>query len=177
MCALALMPGAYRQVFVVALLVILAGGSAALAWQMQAWRYGRQLEAQARLQAEARDQFNRAQVEQQRTEQARRLALEQRLQASEQQHYREMSDVQRDQARLRDRLATADLRLSVLVERSTGASAALPATAGAGGVDHGAVRARLDPAHARRIIAITDDGDRALITLQACQAYVRGLLP
>ena len=49
MCALALMPGSNRQVFVVALLVILASGSAALAWQIQAWRYGRQLEAQARL--------------------------------------------------------------------------------------------------------------------------------
>ncbi|MGY2173416.1 lysis protein, partial [Pseudomonas gingeri] len=32
-------------------------------------------------------------------------------------------------------------------------------------------RARLDPAHAQRIIAITDDGDRALIALKACQAY------
>ncbi|MFP3500120.1 lysis protein, partial [Pseudomonas sp. SIMBA_059] len=29
------------------------------------------------------------------------------------------------------------------------------------------------PAHAQRIIAITDDGDRGLIALQACQAYVR----
>lgn len=177
MCALALISGAYRQVFVVALLVILTGGSAALAWQIQAWRYGRQLEAQARLQAEARDQSSLALVEQQRTDQARRLALEQRLQASEQQHYQELSDVQRDQARLRDRLATADVRLSVLIDRSDGPDAALPASTGAGGLDHGAPRARLDPAHARRIIAITDDGDRALITLQACQAYVRGLLP
>jgi len=53
----------------------------------------------------------------------------------------------------------------------------MPAATGASGVDHGAVRARLDPAHARRIIAITDDGDRGLIALRACQAYIRALAP
>jgi hypothetical protein len=42
-------------------------------------------------------------------------------------------------------------------------------------VVHGGARARLDPAHAQRIIAITDTGDRGLIALQACQAYARGV--
>ncbi len=45
-------------------------------------------------------------------------------------------------------------------------------TASTGGVVHGAVRARLDPAHAQRIIGITDTGDRGLIALQGCQAYI-----
>jgi hypothetical protein len=36
---------------------------------------------------------------------------------------------------------------------------------------------RLDLAHAQRIIAITNEGDRGLIALQACQAYVRALVP
>jgi hypothetical protein len=53
----------------------------------------------------------------------------------------------------------------------------VPAAAGAGGVVHGAVRAELDSAHAQRIVAITDDGDRGLIALQACQAYIRALAP
>lgn len=89
-----------------------------------------------------------------------------------------MSDAQRDQDRLRDRLATADLRLSVLIDAGDAAQGCgVPATAGPGGVDHAAVRARLDPAHAQRIIAITDTGDRGLIALQACQAYVRALAP
>jgi hypothetical protein len=44
-------------------------------------------------------------------------------------------------------------------------------------VVHGGARAQLDPAHAQRIIAITDDGDRAVIKLHACQAYVRELMP
>ena len=114
----------------------------------------------------------------QQVEQDKRLALEQRLAASEQTHYRALSDAQRDQDRLRDRLATADLRLSVLIDAGDAApGCGVPATAGPGGVDHAAVRVRLDPAHAQRIIAITDTGDRGLIALQACQAYVRALAP
>ncbi len=109
----------------------------------------------------------------QQAEQDRRLALEQRLSASEQTHYRVLSDVQRDQDRLRDRLATADVRLSVLLDAGAGA---VSDTSSAGGMDHGTVRARLDPAHAQRIVAITHDGDRGLIALQACQAYVRTII-
>ncbi|MGY2367080.1 lysis protein, partial [Pseudomonas azotoformans] len=40
-------------------------------------------------------------------------------------------------------------------------------------VVHAARRAQLDPAHAQRIVGITDAGDRGLIALRACQAYVR----
>ena len=89
--------------------------------------------------------------------------------------YQELLDAQQAQARLRDRLATADLRLSVLLDRD--ATPDLPAAPGAGSLDHGAPRARLDPAHARRIIAITDAGDAGLIALRACQGYIRALTP
>lgn len=92
-------------------------------------------------------------------------------------HWKEMEDAQQTQARLRDRLATSDLRLSVLVDAGTfatpGCDGGVRETAGTGGVVHGAVRAQLDRAHAQRIVAITDEGDRGLIALQACQAYVR----
>ncbi|WP_131671865.1 lysis system i-spanin subunit Rz [Pseudomonas parakoreensis] len=159
-------------------ILLLAAVAAALAWQFQDWRYGRQLAEQARLNADTLNQLNVAAATAQQIEQDKRLALEQRLAASEQTHYRAMSDAQRDQDRLRDRLATADLRLSVLIDAGDAAQGCgVPATAGAGGVDHAAVRARLDPAHAQRIIAITDAGDRGLIALQACQAYVRALAP
>jgi hypothetical protein len=40
-------------------------------------------------------------------------------------------------------------------------------------VVHGRARAQLGPAHAQRIVAITDAGDQGLIALAACQAYVR----
>ena len=104
-------------------------------------------------------------------------SLEQQLSASDQQHARELSDAQRNQAALRDRLATADVRLSVLLDTGDCASGcAMPAPTTTGGVVHAAPRARLDPAHAQRIIAITDDGDNAVIALRGCQAYVRAIV-
>jgi hypothetical protein len=157
-----------------ALVLVLVG--AVSAWQFQDWRYGSQLAEQARLHGDTLNQLTLAAVAAQQAEQDKRLALEQSLATSEQAHYRKMADVQRDQDRLRDRLATADVRLSVLLDATDVANGCnLSATTGAGGVDHGTLRARLDPAHAQRIIAITDKGDRGLIALQACQAYIREL--
>lgn len=158
--------------------VLLAVGAAVLAWQLQDWRYGRQLAEQARLNAETLNQLTQTAATAQQAEQDKRLTLELRLAASEQTHYRALSDAQRDQDRLRDRLATADVRLSVLLDAGEVAhGGAMPAAAGTSGVDSATVRARLDPAHAQRIIAITATGDRGLIALQACQAYVRALAP
>jgi type II secretory pathway pseudopilin PulG len=159
-------------------ILLLGAGAFAAAWQFQEWRYGRQLAEQARLNAETLNQLTQTAATAQQAEQDKRLALEQRLATSEQTHYRALSDAQRDQDRLRDRLATADVRLSVLLDASDATPGCnMPATASPGGVDHATVRARLDPAHAQRIIAITDTGDRGLIALQACQAYVRALAP
>ncbi|XCY75516.1 lysis system i-spanin subunit Rz [Pseudomonas sp. CBR-F] len=155
---------------------LLAAVSAGIAWQVQAWRYGIQLERLEVLHAEALSQQSLSAQRQQRLEQDKRLALEQQLSASDQQHTRELSDAQRAQAHLRDRLATADVRLSVLLDASDSVSGcAMPATAPSGSLVHGAPRARLDPAHAQRIIGITDDGDNAMIALRACQAYVRAV--
>jgi hypothetical protein len=169
-----LIPAPYRLLAQGVLLAALAGGSAALAWQVQDWRYGQQLEQQARLQAERLNQQTLVAVAQQQAEQDKRLALEQRLTASEQTHYRALSDAQRDQGRLRDRLATADLRLSVLLDSANAASGhTVSATTSTGSVVHGATRAQLDPAHAQRIIGITDAGDQGLIALAACQAYAK----
>jgi hypothetical protein len=166
-----LIPAPYRLLAKSVLMVVLVGGSAAITWQVQDWRYGNQLAEQGRLHTETLNQITLASAAQQRVEQEKRLALEQRLATSEQSHYRALSDVQRDQGRLRDRLATADLRLSVLLDASTGNGSVSAATA-TGGVVHGPTRAELDPAHAQRIIGITDAGDEGLIALAACQAYV-----
>lgn len=153
----------------VLVLVLLAVG---VTWKVQDWRYGGRLAEQANLYQADLDSISNAAATQAKAEQDKRLALEQRLSASEQTHYKVLSDEQRNQDRLRDRLATSDLRLSVLLEDSASCSP-VSATAGAGGVVHGAHRAQLDPAHAQRIIGITDEGDRGLIALAACQAYVR----
>lgn len=149
---------------------------AAVVWQVQAWRYTAQLEQQSSAHAQVLSQQYLAGLHQLQAEQDKRLALEQQLNVSDQQHARELSDVQRHQAALRDRLATADVRLSVLLdatEPTRGCS--MPATATSGGVVHAAARARLDPAHAQRIIDITDAGDQGLIALRACQAYARAV--
>ena len=157
------------------LLIILAlmAGSAWAAWEWQANAYGQQLAAkEAAYQTERTDLAN-ANSAQILAEQGKRLALEQWLAASDQSHYRALTDEKTKHARLRDRLATADLRLSVQLDAAaTGCDAVQPAT-GAGRVVYGAHRARLDPAHAQRIIGITGDGDQGLIALQACQAYAK----
>jgi len=169
-----LIPPQYRLVAVSVLLVMLAVGSAALAWTTQGWRYGQQLEHQARLHADTLGELSRAAAAQQRNEQDKRFALEQRLQDKDETHYKELTDEQTKQARLRDRLATADLRLSVvLATTETSSGCSVPATTATGRVVHGSTRAQLDPAHAQRIIGITDAGDQGLIALRACQAYAK----
>ncbi|WP_460155972.1 lysis protein [Pseudomonas sp. S2_H10] len=157
---------------VLVLLLITAGG----VWKVQDWRYGGQLAAQALLHQSDLNALSNAAAAQIRTDQAKHLALEQRLSASDQSHHEALTNAQKDQARLRDRLATADLRLSVLLDATDSVSGcSVPAGTGAGGMVHGGTRARLDPAHAQRIVAITDAGDQGLIALAACQAYVREL--
>ena len=143
-------------------------------WKVDAWRYGKQLadlsaEHQAALIRVAN--LNSALILE---EQVKRFALEQWLAASDQAHYRALTDEKTNQARLRDRLATADLRLSVLLDATDPVGCdAMQATTSTGGVVYGPRRAQLDPAHAQRIIGITGDGDQGLIALQACQAYAK----
>ncbi|UHC85072.1 lysis protein [Pseudomonas sp. NIBR-H-19] len=156
---------------VLALVLGVAGG----VWKVQGWRYGQKLAEQSAAYQADLTTISNAASDQVRTDQAKRLALEQRLAASDQTHQEVLTNAQKDQARLRDRLATADLRLSVLIDADSASGCDLPQATATGGVDHATVRARLDPAHAQRIIAITDTGDRGLIALQACQAYVRAL--
>lgn len=157
----------------VALLVTLLLVMAAATWHLQAWRYGRQLAEQAHLHAQERQQQAEATTRELLEQRQQRYVLEQQIQASDQSHYQELLDARQAQARLRDRLATADVRLSVLLAATP--SPGMPASSGSGSLDDGATRAQLDPAHARRIVAITDEGDQGLIALRACQAYVRAL--
>ena len=162
-------PAAWKVVGALAL-VLLGAGSA---WQFQGWRYGAQLAEQTRLHTDTLNQLAMVGATAQKSEQDKRLMIEQRLSASDQTHHEVLTNAQKDQARLRDRLATADLRLSVLLDASSAGGCAVPAASGAGSVVHGGSRARLDPAHAQRIIGITDAGDQGLIALAACQAYAK----
>ena len=156
------------------LLIILAlmGGSAWAAWAWKANAYGQQLAAKEAIHQTALTHLANANSAQILAEQDKRFALEQWLAASDQSHYRALTNEKTKQARLRDRLATADLRLSVQLDAPPTGCDAVQATPSPGSVVHGAHRAQLDPAHAQRIIGITSDGDQGLIALQACQSYV-----
>ena len=169
-----LIPAQFRIAVVGGLLLMVAAGSAALAWTAQDWRYGLVLERQARLQADTLNEISKASADLQRIEQEKRLALELRLQNKDETHHKELTDEQTKQARLRDRLATTDLRLSVvLAATETTSSCSVPTTTATGRMVYGTARAQLDPAHAQRIIGITDAGDQGLIALRACQAYAK----
>lgn len=143
------------------------------AWKVQDWRYDGRLARQAGQFQSDLSLISTAAAEQVRTATDNHLALEQKLAGQDQQHIKELSDAQRNQARLRDQLATADVRLSVLLAEDPASDCNVPAAARAAGVVHATRRAQLDPAHAQRIISITDDGDNAVIALRACQAYAR----
>ena len=179
-----------RVIALVCLLFVGAiGARAAWVWQAntygkqladQAGDYGKQLAEKDRTYSREREEAAAAALNQLAEQQEARRALEARLQDQTKTHWKEMNDAQQAQARLRDRLATADLRLSVLVDAGTlacqGSDGGLREASSPGGVVHGAIRAQLDPAYAQRIVAITDEGDRGLIALQACQAYVREIM-
>ena len=178
-----------RLLVTVALLLACAlGARGAWMWQANAYKaqladqvkeYGSQLAEKDRAHGLEREKAAAAALDRLDEQRKARIALEARLQEQTQMHWKEMNDAQQAQARLRDRLATSDLRLSVLVDAGALAvprcDGGLREAAGTGGVVPGAVYAQLDPAHAQRIVAITDEGDRGLIALQACQAYVREL--
>ena len=159
------------------LLIILAlmAGSGWAAWEWQANAYGQQLAAKEAAYQTERTGLANANSAQILAEQGKRHALEQWLAASEKAHYRALTDETTKQARLRDRLATADLRLSVQLDAAATGCDGMQAAPSTGGVVHGSYRARLDPAHAQRIIGITGDGDQGLIALQACQEYAKGV--
>ena len=165
---------AQKLIGLLALILVLMAGTATSAWKVQDWRYGKQLAEQAGLHQDDLTAISNAAAAQVRADKEKRVALEQRLSASDETHYKELTDAQSNQARLRDHLATSDLRLSVLLDSTEPAGGcAMPAGTEAVGVVHGGARAQLDPAHAQRIVAITDDGDQGLIALRACQTYVR----
>ncbi|PIB51745.1 lysozyme [Pseudomonas sp. 2588-5] len=157
------------------LILVLMAAAAGVTWQVQDLRMGEKLAKQGAAHQKALDAITSEAWRQQQAEQDKRLVTEQQLAVLDQQHTKELSDAQHNQSVLRDRLATADVRLSVLLAEDTASACDVPAAPGATGVVHAARRAQLDPAHAQRIIGITDAGDQGLIALRACQAHVRAI--
>ena len=134
-------------------------GSAWAAWAWQANAYSQQLAAKETAHQAERSNLANSNSAQILAEQGKHFALEQWLAASDQAHNLALTDEKAKQARLRDCLATADLRLSVQLDAAATGCDAVQATTSAGGVVYGAHRAQLAPAHAQRIIRITGGGD------------------
>ena len=170
-----LIPAGYRVLALVLALALPAGLSAGGAWKVQDWRYGQQLAEKDEAMASQYNEVLQVVVSELEQQKVERSALETRLKTNDETRHKELTDAQDAQRRLRDRIATADVRLSVLLASGyqSGGGGQVPVATGAGGVVHGGARAKLEPAHAQRIIGITDDGDAGLIALAACQAYAK----
>lgn len=167
----------WRLAILALILGLVVGGR--LAWRWQTNEYEKQLAQVGADHALQLGQASTAALTKLQEIQAARSALEARLQTDSATHYKELKDAQEDRKRLADRLATANVRLSVLVDNAgvpNGGDCGLSAAAGAGRVVHGSARVQLNPAHAQRIIGITGDGDDGLKALAACQGYVRAIL-
>lgn len=87
--------------------------------------------------------------------------------AIDEQQYEALTNAQSENARLRDDIASGKRRLSVAT-RCPG----MPKAGSAPSVDDAETRTELDPAHAQRIVRITEDGDSAIIALEGLQQWV-----
>ncbi|BAP44785.1 prophage PSPPH02 chitinase [Pseudomonas sp. StFLB209] len=74
--------------------------SATATWQIQDWRYGQQLQTIASRQADTLAKQANTALDQQRKSQQQRLQLERQIQAQDEIHYKELTDVNTRQARL-----------------------------------------------------------------------------
>lgn len=83
-------------------------------------------------------------------------------------HTKALTDAQATNNQLRADVAAGTRRLSV---KAT--CPAVRTATGAARVDDAEARADIDPAAAERIVAITSDGDEAIVALNGLQDYVR----
>lgn len=178
MSVLDLIPASWRPWLVGAVLAAMALFFFKIGGFYEAGRYVQELAQLKTQQAKAEQQRMASVLADLRGAQQKSRALADRIQANDEIHQKELTGVQSNQKILTSRLATSELRLSVLLA-STAQSAGdqhLSASASAGGVVHAASRGELDPAAAQRIVAITGDGDEGLTALSACQGYVNELI-
>lgn len=177
MSLLALIPARLRLPVAAGLALTLLFGAASLGWVVQGWRMGERLAERDKTHAQTLGRIQSAAALETQRAHDKRLMLEQQLQASSQTQYRKLTDAEDKAARLRDRLATAELRLSVLTAApgTTDSThrAPVPGTIDPRRLVDGAERADIDRGAAQRIVGITGRGDRAIIALGMCQEYVQ----
>lgn len=124
-----LIPLALRPWAVALALLVIAGAAAGAAWLAQDWRYGKALAEQAGQVDQVALKRAEDALAKLAIEQKKRAALERRLHTNDETHYKELSDAKKAQQLLSDRLATADVRLSVLLTIGPLGGAGVSATA------------------------------------------------
>ncbi|MGY4493832.1 lysis protein [Pseudomonas sp. TE3610] len=97
------------------LALMLMGFSGTTAWVWQANRYEKQLAVQRVNYEFDLSSISSAGAAMLQAEQVKRLALESELAANDQEHHKDLRNAPQMQARLRDCLATSDLRLSLIL--------------------------------------------------------------
>lgn len=141
-------------------------------WISNGWRLGQQIKQQQAAFRADLSTINLAAAKAQQEANEQRQAFTKAIQQDSATRYQEYIDAQHQNAQLRADLLTAQRRLSVKVSGCS-AAAHMSATSGAGGLDHAAGRADLDPGDSAAILGVASRGDDAIRQLTACQAYVR----
>ncbi|MBH3440554.1 lysis system i-spanin subunit Rz [Pseudomonas luteola] len=161
----------YKAVFMIALVLGLMTGSGMIAWKWQEKSYQVQLAEKDRVYQSTLMDIAKSSAVQFKKEAERRAALESQLAQVDQQQYGKLTDVKKQNQSLRDRLATAELRLSVLIDNSaSGSRAGMSTGSTSTGLDDGAHRAYLQPKVAADLARLADDADQCAIKLRGLQA-------
>ncbi len=156
---------------IAALVLIAIGAACAWIWQDNAW--STRLADEKQTNSDTLETIATAAAEQLRKEQAKRVALEQRLLVIDEKRYKELNDVKAENKRLAADLRNADHGLSV---RTSGPVCinGVPATPSTAGVDDGTgARAELHPATAAGLVGVTGRADECRVRLEALQEWVR----
>lgn len=152
---------------------VVAGAIAAASGALvNGWRWEAKLAAANQMHADALADIDRATARKLQAQHEQQVALQRRLELTEQQHYQELAHAQENTDRLRADLAADRQRLLVKV-RGPASCGGVPAATGASGVDDGAQYAELHPATAADLAALAGDADRCAVRLNGLQAWVR----
>lgn len=150
---------------------VLVAATAALVWIWQERKYEAQLNKKDATYQSQMAAIAKATAEEFQRRAEQRKDLEQRLSADESLKYGELQSAKKTNQALRDRLSTAELRLSVVLKAGPAGSCngQVSGTTTGTSLDDGTVRGYLQPETATAILDIGSDADRCAIKLKALQ--------
>lgn len=165
---LKLIPPQYEVMAKVVVAIIIAALIFSTGWAVKGWKDGEAYQLLLTQQAEAEGARTQAALDQLKTAEGERDAKQIVIADLDQRYYKDMKNAQDQIAKLRRGVATGGVRLTI--PAAPGSCQAVGA-----GVGNGAARTELDGSTADDLIAITSDGDAAIIQLTACQGILKAL--